>query len=542
MTLGNPNKAIRALALLALCVCAQAALAQPSLAVRDNTGTVIPHNGTYAQGNHSEVQYGVLMQLRNNGSSDLSVSSVAFSGQMNCSITAGGIYPRIVAPSGLYTFSSLMVLSAPGAFSAICTVTSNDPVNPTYVVTVSGTATTDPNIRVTWSNGGVNNGGSQFIGSTYAPGTGYNITISVTNYAIAGASALTFAAGNSLDLQNAFDCNVILPADPTGSLAVGASVNLVLNVTPTATGPFSFIPRIYTDDPDTPIWSGTFHGTATNDPVNRVIINGGYQPPDSNYTVSGASAGVAHNINGGVQSYGSQNLVLTGTPVVAFSAQVNCTCDLPIAPPSPIIPGTTSAFQMTVTATTVGNFSFDITVASNDPANPNYVVHFSGTTAASPPNIAVLLGGATLAYNATFTPTGARPGTQFNIPGGVNNSGGTTLNLSGTPLVTISALTNCTAMLASAPLAAIPASQTSTFVLAVTPASEGAFSFTITVASDDPDTPSYIVNIAGTAAKPKSGGDDDGGCTAGQAAALPFGLAVIASLSGLVWRRRRARA
>lgn len=542
MSLGNPTKAVRALALFALCVCAQAALAQPSLAVRDNTGTVIPHNGTYAQGNHSEVQYSLGMQLRNNGSSDLSVTNVVFSGHVNCSITAGGTYPRIVAPSTQYVFNSTLVLNAVGAFSATCTVTSNDPVNPSYVVTVSGTATTDPNVRVTWAGGGVVNNGVQNIGSTYAPGSGYNITLTVTNYAIAAASALTFAAGNSLDLQSSNNCTVMLPPDPTGSLMPGASVNVVLNVTPTAAGAFDFVPRIYTNDPDTPTWSATFNGTATTTPVIRVNIQAGYRPSGSDFTVMGATAGTPHNVSGSVQNNGSQNLVLSGSPPIAFSAQVNCTCTPPTAPTSPILPGMQSNFELAVTPVAVGNFSFDITIANNDPADSSYVIHFSGTTVASPPNMSLIMDGTARAHNATHAVTGAKPGTLFNVPGGVSNSGGTTLNLTGTPLVAISALTNCTATLTSAPLAAIPASQTSTFVLAVTPTSEGPFSFTITVASDDPDTPSYVVNIAGTAAKPKSGGDDDGGCTAGQSAALPFGLALAAALSGLVWRRRRARA
>ena len=45
MALWKQNKLIRVLALTALALCAQGALAQPSLAVRDNVGTVIPEGG-----------------------------------------------------------------------------------------------------------------------------------------------------------------------------------------------------------------------------------------------------------------------------------------------------------------------------------------------------------------------------------------------------------------------------------------------------------------------------------------------------------------
>ncbi len=542
MAPGNSKIVLRTLALMALCVCAQAVLAQPSLAVRDGSSVAIPDGGTFAQGNRSDVQYSVAMQLRNNGSSDLNVSGVVFSNAMNCSIAAGGTYPRIVAPSTHYPFSSTMVLNAPGPFSATCTVTSNDPVAPSYVITVSGTATTNPNIRVNWAGGGVASGGTQNIGSTYAPGTGYNLTLTVMNYSIAAALGLDFAAGNSLDLLTTSNCTVMLPADPTGSIASGASVNIVLNVTPTAAGPFSFVPRIYTNDPDTAVWSATFDGTATTTPVMRISVNGGYRPPGSTAAVNGATAGVAHTVNGAVQNNGSQNLVLSGAPLIAFSGQVNCNCTLPVAPSSTILPGASSNFEISVMVTAAGNFSFDITVTSNDPVNPGYVVNFSGTTLAAPPNINMLLGGTVLANNASFVATGAVKGVQFNIQGGIQNSGGTSLNLSGTPLIAISAQSNCSATISVAPLAAIPAAQTSTFALAVTPVNDGSYSFDITVTSDDPDTPSYVVHVQGTAANPSSGGDDDSGCTAGNSDALAFSLVFSSALAALLWRRRRARA
>lgn len=540
MTLWKQNNLIRVLALTALALCAQAALAQPSLAVRDNLGTVIPDGGTYAQGNHSEPQYNFGMQLRNNGTSDLSVSNVAFTAMSNCNITSSGTYPRIVAPGTQYIVSSIMFLTSGGPYSATCTVTSNDPVTPSYVITISGTATNAPNIRVTWSSGGVSNGGSQWIGSQYAPATSFNVTLTVTNYAIAAANDLVFDAVDSLDLQTSSNCNVMLPADPTGFLIPGGSLDIVLSVTPTAVGPFSFVPRVYTNDPDTNPWSATFDGSATNDPIMRVLIEGGYRPHNSSQNVSGAMVGMAFSIDCSVMNSGSASLLLTGTPLVEFSAEVNCGCALVTPPATPIASTAQSNFEITVTAAAAGNFSFDITIESNDPATPSYVVHITGTTVGAPQNLNLLLGGSSVAHNGTHAPTGAVKGTAFNLQGGLQNTGDSTLTLTGTPLVAISAPVNCTAVVLVDPLTSVPGAQTSTFTVQVTPTDSGTFSFTITVASDDPDTPSYVVIVQGSASKPGSGDDggDDSGCSTGSGGTSLVCLLALLALAAPLLRRR----
>lgn len=539
MTYGNTHYLIRALALLVLVLGAHAALAQPALAVRDNLGVVIPDGGTYQHGNHSEPQYNFSMQLRNNGSSDLSVSSVALSGMSNCNITHGGTFPRIVAPSTHYVVSGVVFLTSTGAYSGTCTVTSNDPVAPTYVITISGTATNAPNIRVTFAGGGVNHGAAQQIGSHYAPGTSYNITLVVINYAIAAAQDLTFAAGNSLDIQTSTNCNVMLPADPTGFLIPGGSLNIVLSVTPTAVGAFSFVPRIYTNDPDTNPWNGIFNGSASNDPIMRVEVEGGYRPHNSPQPVNGAMSGVAFLIDCGVENQGSASLQLTGTPMVTFPAQVNCACALTTAPTSPIASTMETLFEISVTPTAAGTFSFDMSIQSNDPATPTYVVHFSGTTAGAPPNLNVLMAGAPVAHNGTHTHTGATPGAAFNLQGGAQNLGGTALTLNGTPLVAISAQVNCTATVVVSPLASIPGAQTSTFTIQVTPAAGGAFSFDVTIASDDADTPSYVVHVQGNAAVPGDGGDDDdSGCSTSAGSSGLAALLALLALARPLMRRR----
>jgi hypothetical protein len=250
--------------------------------------------------------------------------------------------------------------------------------------------------------------------------------------------------------------------------------------------------------------------------------------------------GMAFSIDCSVMNSGSASLLLTGTPLVEFSAEVNCGCALVTPPATPIASTAQSNFEITMTATAAGNFGFDLTIESNDPATPSYVVHITGTTVGAPQNLNLLLGGSSVAHNGTHAPTGAVRGTAFNLQGGAQNNGDSTLTLTGTPLVAISAPVNCTAVVLVDPLASVPGAQTSTFTVQVTPTDSGTYSFTITVASDDPDTPSYVVNVQGSASKPGSGDDggDDSGCSTGSGGTSLVCLLALLALATPLLRRR----
>jgi hypothetical protein len=114
--------------------------------------------------------------------------------------------------------------------------------------------------------------------------------------------------------------------------------------------------------------------------------------------------------------------------------------------------------------------------------------------------------------NDSVTNTGTSP---FNLTYTIRNDGTTDLNLTGTPEVAISAETNCTVSVISAPVTPVTASGTTTFILQVSPQSAANFSFALSIANDDADENPYDFTFNASPAAPKSGGGGDGGKTGG---------------------------
>ncbi|CAG0983824.1 hypothetical protein PLCT2_02068 [Planctomycetaceae bacterium] len=80
------------------------------------------------------------------------------------------------------------------------------------------------------------------------------------------------------------------------------------------------------------------------------------------------------------------------------------------------------------------------------------------------------------------------------------NVGQATLNLTGTPLVVVGTLTNCTASVTTPPGASIAAGSSTTFMVTVTPSGAGGYSAVMSFASNDPGAGKnpYNWNITGT--------------------------------------------
>ncbi len=119
------------------------------------------------------------------------------------------------------------------------------------------------------------------------------------------------------------------------------------------------------------------------------------------------------------------------------------------------------------------------------------------------------------------------------------NEGTATLELNaGTP-VDVSAQNNCTVDIAVAPSLSIDSGTSTTFELEVTPSGEGAFSATVTIASDDPAAPAFEFIIAGAADADSTDSSDGGGCSTGDDMhTVGWLLMVLLALTGLTLLRR----
>ncbi len=80
----------------------------------------------------------------------------------------------------------------------------------------------------------------------------------------------------------------------------------------------------------------------------------------------------------------------------------------------------------------------------------------------------------------------------------IENLGGVNLNLTGTPLVAVNPVSNVNVSVTTNPTSPIAAAGTSSFVVNVAPQAAGAFSFTVSIANNDPDENPYTFTVTGT--------------------------------------------
>lgn len=112
------------------------------------------------------------------------------------------------------------------------------------------------------------------VGTTLAHGTAvdlgdhpdkapYNLTIRIVNIGTGTNLVLDTSASNRpCDGAAAVRCNWFITQPATTTLAPAASTDFTMDITPNDDGKWSVWLAVYSDDPDTPIYSIMFRGTA----------------------------------------------------------------------------------------------------------------------------------------------------------------------------------------------------------------------------------------------------------------------------------------
>jgi hypothetical protein len=85
------------------------------------------------------------------------------------------------------------------------------------------------------------------------------------------------------------------------------------------------------------------------------------------------------NLTYTVRNDGATDLNLTGVPLVAISGEVNCTVSV-IQEPAVLVPasGGTTTFRLQVSPIAATDFSFEVSVANDDPVRNPYNFKFEG--------------------------------------------------------------------------------------------------------------------------------------------------------------------
>jgi endo-1,4-beta-D-glucanase Y len=380
-----------------------------------------------------------------------------------------------------------------GARTATITIANNDANENPYTFTLTGTATV---ATLQALNGGTgtspviaNNSTAISVGSAVVGNAATAYTLSIKN---AGTAPLTVTSITSS--STAF---VVSALSPTGAIAAGGFTTFTVTATPAAVGANTAFLTIASNDPATPSYRVNLSVTGTAAAAPNLVVKNGTATLTHNATpaisVGSAVVGSAATTFTGfsISNTGSANLTVTSvTGSSGFTVSA-------ITPSSPITPSGTSTFSVTATPAALGANIGTITITTNDPTRPTFIINVTVTgTAAAAPSIVVKNGTTPLTHNATpaisvgaaTVSSPAAAYTAFSI----SNTGNANLTITS---VTPSAGFTVTALSPASPIAA---SGTASFSVTGTPAVAGTNTGTITIISNDPTTPTFVINITVT--------------------------------------------
>lgn len=118
----------------------------------------------------------------------------------------------------------------------------------------------------------------------------------------------------------------------------------------------------------------------------------------------------------------------------------------------------------------------------------------------------------------------------------IENVDATTLDLTGTFPVTVSGAANVNYQLVQPGAASLDQNQTTTFEISVSPLDDGAYRLNLSIASNDPDDPAFLIRVRGDTGTKKE--EDD--CSTREGS-TPGALMMLGALSALVLGVRRLR-
>ena len=260
---------------------------EPSIFIGDASGQLISKGSTHALAAPLPigVAHATTFTISNvNGSEELTVLSLTFPSQTDCAVSAQSV-PATVAAGQSSIVPVTITPSAPG-FSFALTVTSNDPDDSPYTITVTDGG--DPQMDVIYQGNPLANVTTVDVGGLVV-GSGGIIEFDIES---SGAIALTVSStGIGVTPTNA---TASIATDPTGVIPSGGTGQLDVQINPQAVGSFSVLVSITSDDPNNPLFTINLVGTA----LSAFSCQGLPEFPESEPNDSAGTAGQLLNMSG----------------------------------------------------------------------------------------------------------------------------------------------------------------------------------------------------------------------------------------------------
>ncbi|MCP5532388.1 MAG: choice-of-anchor D domain-containing protein [Akkermansiaceae bacterium] len=470
----------------------------PALVVLDGNGETLANDentlafgSLVVGGTHTTT---LTITLANAGDADLvdvAASLTGASGDFTITRAPAGIVPAGGQTSVEITFDPL----ATGGRSAVLEISSNDPANGLFRISLAGTGnpppvTAVPEIAVETSGGsGLVSGAATLDFGSVLPGASSTTTmLTVRNVGTADLTGLAIAVSgaNSADF---------IVQSPVPSIAPGGATTLGITFRPSAVGSRYATLVISSNDADEGAFSIQLAGTGQAKP--EISIERGGNP-----LVSGsATLGFGSVLPGTTSTASALTLRNSGSATLTgISAVVSGThaSDFLVQPtlPTSLAAGASTTFNVYFKPGAVGNRSAKLTITSNDADEGDFVIQLTGVGLAKP-EIAItdeqsndlVSGTGTLTFGSAAVRDGSR-GMTFRIRNtGTGTLTGIAASLTGSHAADFSVSTAPAASLA-------PGAQT-TVSLVFSPGAAGTRSAALRIASNDSDENPFVINLSG---------------------------------------------
>lgn len=449
----------------------------------------------------------------NTGSDDLTLDSsdpyVVISGPAAGDFTVlSDITSDTIAAGASDSFIISFTPTATGPRFATVTIINNDPLegNSPYTFVIEGTGTSTVDMSIDGNGNTITDGDltpsvadDTNFGSVNIGGTVVSHTFLVIN---SGTDALNLTGTPIVLLGGTFASDYTVTEDAESSVGAAATTAFTLTFDPKGTGARDATVTICSDDADHPYY--TFNITGTGVAVPNISVTG----KDGTLLTTGNTPATADGTDFGttIQTVNSVTNTFTirnsGTGTLTITSISSDNVDFTILNvPTTIEPGLTATFDVYYLPTAAATDTATITIASDDPDTASY--DFDVTGVGDDAGLAALYGNGQLIVTGDTVPS-AFDGTYF---GKVEKNNGEvtrtfTLKNIGTSLLTLSAnvllTTGSVFTITDAPQSAdtIAAGASVTFTVTYNPTAAGTDTDTLTVASDDPNSP-YVITLSG---------------------------------------------
>jgi hypothetical protein len=292
--------------------------------------------------------------LSNTGNATLTITSITLGGSNAADFAQSGTCGASLTAGANCTISVTFKPAAAGARVASITISSNDPVNPTLTVALSGTGTA-PVASVSPTSLGF---GNQPINTSSTPQT---VTLSNTGTATLSITGITLGGSNAADFAQSGTCGT--------SLTAGANCSLSVTFKPAAAGARAALITISTNDPVNPTLTVALSGTGTAAGSVTVSPSSVAFPGQLVNTVGGPINVTLTNNSSAVLKINSYSF--SGPNASEFSQLNNCSG-------SKLAVGASCIIYVRFTPTATGTRTAVLSVSDSDPSSPQ-TVQLSGT-------------------------------------------------------------------------------------------------------------------------------------------------------------------